>query len=137
MIKYLSIVFTGAVIIAIVLLYFFFDARNGVYFFPKCPFYLFTGLYCPGCGSQRAISALLHGNIMEAASMNILLVLYLPFIMYSGLVHFINAFRKKEPLQKAIFYNPLFVKITLALVLIFWVLRNIPQYPFNLLAPTS
>ena len=27
--------------------------------FPKCPFYVLTGLKCPGCGTQRAIHCLL------------------------------------------------------------------------------
>ncbi len=118
------------------LLYFFFDARDTNNLFPKCPFYTITGFYCPGCGSQRAISALLHGDVAAAAGMNILLLVFLPFLVYAAVVSVVNSFRKKQ-LRQSIFYSPLFVKISLCLVLIFWVLRNIPQYPFTLLAPHS
>lgn len=42
---------------------------------PRCPFKLVTGLDCPGCGSQRALMALLHGHPFEAWSYN----WFLPF----------------------------------------------------------
>jgi hypothetical protein len=35
-----------------------------------CPFHAATGLRCPGCGSQRALEALLHGRIGQAWSLN-------------------------------------------------------------------
>ena len=31
-----------------------------------CPFHMLTGLYCPGCGITRCISALLQGNWQAA-----------------------------------------------------------------------
>ena len=39
----------------------------------ECMFYRYTGLYCPGCGSGRAVNALFHGRFAEAVSYNILL----------------------------------------------------------------
>jgi len=53
--------------------------------FPPCPLRYFTGLYCPGCGSLRAMHALLHGDLRQALAMNSLTVILLPFIGY-GLV---------------------------------------------------
>ena len=29
-----------------------------------CVFYQLTGLYCPGCGAGRALSSLIHGDIL-------------------------------------------------------------------------
>lgn len=49
-------------------------------FFPPCPFYRLTNLYCPGCGSTRALHNLLHGDLRTAFDMNPLLVLSIPFI---------------------------------------------------------
>jgi hypothetical protein len=120
-------------VLILALLYFFFDARTtGI--FPHCPFNSITGLYCPGCGSQRAVSALLHGEIGRALQFNILLVISLPLIIYSAIVYILNAFRKKQVNQQ-IFYSPLFVKLFLVLVIAFGIGRNIPLYPFSILAP--
>ena len=55
------------VLVAVALLcaagiYYFYDpSLNG--FFPRCPFLSITGWRCPGCGSQRAIHAILHGYV--------------------------------------------------------------------------
>ena len=34
--------------------------------FPPCLFHLATGYYCPGCGGTRAITSLLHGQILNS-----------------------------------------------------------------------
>ncbi len=48
-------------------------ARPGVY--PACPLFALTGLYCPGCGSLRAVHRLLHGDLAGAWAANKLLVI--------------------------------------------------------------
>src|SRR5688572_26415576 len=45
------------------LLYFYVNPSTSV-LFPRCLFFSITSLHCPGCGSQRAIHELLHGNIL-------------------------------------------------------------------------
>jgi hypothetical protein len=114
-------------------LYFFVDARHSG-LFPACPFFSLTGLYCPGCGSQRAVSSLLHGDVMQAIGYNVMLVISLPLILYSAFVTVLNIFRAK-PLVQKIFYSPLFVKVFLVAVVLFGVLRNVHVYPLTLLAP--
>src|ERR1700724_2011502 len=120
-------------VIALSLLYFLYPATN-TSFYPACIFHSLTGLYCPGCGSQRAASALLHGSFSKAIGLNILFVLCIPLILYSAFVYSWNVFSQKKMAQ-AVFYSPLFIKIFLGIVLLFWVLRNIPTAPFNCLAP--
>ena len=127
------LIIIGAAVIAVSLLYFFLDARVGD-IFPHCPFHTLTGLYCPGCGSQRALSSLLHADFLQAINFNILLVISLPFLIYAAIVAVVNAF-KKQQVKQQIFYSPFFVKTVLVIVIAFWILRNIPKYPFNLLAP--
>lgn len=55
-------------------------------FMPRCPFYELTGWLCPGCGSQRAIHALLHMNISQAFNFNPLLIIALPYVVLGGLL---------------------------------------------------
>lgn len=102
--------------------------------FPKCPFHLLTGFDCPGCGSQRAMHALLHGNLREAMGYNILLVISIPFLM----VHFYHKLRSawlKKDIRWAVVYHPLTPKIIFVVVALFWISRNIPVYPFSCLSP--
>jgi hypothetical protein len=35
-----------------------------------CPLFALTGLSCPGCGTTRALRALLHGDVMAAFAWN-------------------------------------------------------------------
>jgi hypothetical protein len=92
-----------------------------------------TNLDCPGCGSQRALHALLHGNIIAAADQNLLAVLSVPFLFYSAIVNSANILFNKKWKQQ-IFYSANFVRVVLIFVLLFWVLRNIPAPPFSWLA---
>lgn len=69
-------------VIALILIaafYFSFDPA-ATSLMPKCVFHLATGLDCPGCGSQRLVHALLHGDIRAAWDANALLLILLPFI---------------------------------------------------------
>ena len=47
-------------------------------FYPRCPFYVATHWLCPGCGSTRALHALLHGNLQGALHYNFLFTLLAP-----------------------------------------------------------
>ena len=90
---------------------------------PPCLFHAFTGLYCPGCGATRALHQMANGNLVAALRLNALLVLGLPL----GCLLAIR--RKRYPLP-AWCLRTLFVCIAL-----FGFARNIPLFPFTLLAP--
>ena len=117
------------------LLYFSFNPASSN-FFPKCIFHSLTQLECPGCGSQRAIHALLHGNILQAADLNLLVVIFLPLLCYSGIITIGNSLFDRK-WKQPIFYSNHFVKIVLTLVLMFWLLRNIPLNSFRWLLAGS
>jgi hypothetical protein len=116
---------------ATVVLYLFNPAQNS--FYPRCTLYVMTGLYCPGCGSLRALHQLTHGHILTALHDNLLLVLALPV---AGIYSWRFAFwwLTEQPLPRFII-RPIWIKILVAVVILFTVLRNIPAAPFNWLAP--
>jgi len=101
--------------------------------FPGCPLHALTGIYCPGCGSQRAFHSLLHFDLLKTADYNILFIPALFVVIYNEGIRAYNYFGKKN-LQNYV-YHPSFPKAVLITVIIFWILRNIPIQPFSWLAP--
>ena len=53
--------------------------------YPTCPFYAVTDLYCPGCGSLRALHALTQGDLDTAIERNVLTVAALPLLALAWL----------------------------------------------------
>lgn len=104
-----------------------------VNFMPKCPLYSTTGVYCPGCGSQRALHDLLHLNIKEVIGHNLLFLLGLFIIAYHFIIEGMNHFKKTK--VNNLLYHPKTPIVILIIIILFWILRNIPYYPFTLLAP--
>ena len=118
----------GVLSVLAILLYFSFNPEKGL-FFPKCPSYQYLGIYCSGCGSQRAIHDLLHFRFGEAVSHNLLLIPALFVLVQHGLV-------KVKVLKTKSFLNYRYAPITvLVIVLLFMFLRNLKMYPFEYLAP--
>ena len=112
------------ILVAIILLvlgiiYFIYDpsASN---FFPKCPAFMITGYPCAGCGSQRAIHALLHLDISAAARYNFLVLVFVPVI---GLLVFSSAFRNRFPKLYHITHHKVTAYALLSIILLWWVLR--------------
>ena len=102
-----------------------------------CLIYTRTGIFCPSCGATRAIISLLCGDIKAALNYNCYIVLTAPFILglalylYAGVIFGYAAnLSNKAKMRIAIF-----VTILAILFLAFGILRNIPLYPFTLLAP--
>jgi hypothetical protein len=118
-------------LLAVILLRIFNPATSGI--FPPCPLHYLTGLYCPGCGSLRAIHALLHGSLQQAWAMNPLTVVLLPFLTYGLASEVLMAFsgrRFPQPMLSAAAIRGL-----CTVILLFGVIRNLPLHPFDLLAP--
>ena len=105
----------------------------GSSFYPPCPFHKLTGLYCPGCGSLRAMHQLLHGNLPAAFSLNPLMVLSLPFLGYWFISYNVPGVRKRT--QKSVIIPAFGIWLILLIILLFWILRNTGAYHFTLLAP--
>jgi hypothetical protein len=101
--------------------------------YPPCPFRSLTGFYCPGCGTLRALHQLTLGHPVAALDLNPLMVLLLPFVAYFLASHAVLAVTGR-PLRK-FFVRPALIWTLLGIILVYWLLRNLPGYPFTLLAP--
>jgi len=88
-------------------------SRSG--WLPECLFHQMTGCRCYGCGSTRALYALLHGRWLDSLRYNMLLV---PTLIWLGTLFFIR--------DKAIFLRVLVVGV--AALVLFTVARNIPLH---------
>lgn len=99
--------------------------------FPPCMFRALTGWFCIGCGLTRAMHALAHGDLVRAFAMNPLGVSLI------GVVPLMLAWsggwqpRLLAPLMRWV----LEPKLWLVLLPGYWVARNLPWFPFTLLAP--
>lgn len=101
--------------------------------FPACPLHSLTGLNCPGCGATRGMHALLNGDVLAALDYNVLLVGFVPLMIY-GFVVLISLGVRGRAVPPPIYFPQLIFGFSLVL-LAFGVLRNLPFYPFTILAP--
>ena len=100
-----------------------------------CMFYKFTHLHCPGCGTGRALTALTHFHFLEALGYNALLFVFLPFLVYYAVKFYISFVFFKGQLKT---FGQMSITANISIMtglFIYWVLRNLPWSPFNLLAP--
>ena len=122
----------AAILGGAVLTLWWFDPRQAN--LPLCLFHCLTGLYCPGCGATRATHDLLHGRWLTALRDNPLWVLTLPAAVYATL----SEVRYRvcgRTLPGDLLRQPWFFATIACAAVIFGVVRNIPSWPFFLLAP--
>jgi hypothetical protein len=91
--------------------------------YPVCPFHAMTGLWCPGCGSLRALHALTHGDLATAVQRNVLAVAVLPFLVGAWVAWFGRALGRPRTTRVA---PPAALWGLLGLIVAFGVARNLP-----------
>lgn len=99
---------------------------------PECLLHRFTGFFCPGCGSTRALYLLLHGAPLMALSENAFAVLLLPILIYDILA---MVFGKWKALSARISGGE--IAAFLSILILFAIARNIPVAPFVYLRPIA
>lgn len=109
-----------AVVIAAIAVYKFFDPMESS-IFPKCVFYSVTGLKCPGCGTQRALHAMLTGDLAAAWHYNAFWVVMLPVI---ALLLGAEGLRKRAPRLYVAVNSKWVAAAVLVAVMAWWVVRN-------------
>lgn len=116
-----SLLIAGAVY-----LFLFEPGKSG--FFPACPFRLLTGFTCPGCGTTRALHQILHGHLDTAFTLNPLLLLAIPFLLFALLRYSVIVMRGGVPRPNAL--PAPYIYAIFFIILSFWIFRNTPFYPF-------
>ncbi len=102
-------------------------------FYPRCIFHSVTGLHCPGCGATRCLWALVHGDVRQAAAYNLLFLLALPALAVWGAQVWWTLFSGRPlPSWRLPRWS---IWVLFAVVLVFWVVRNLGFPPFSWLAP--
>lgn len=87
-----------------------------------CPVYALTGLYCPGCGGQRAVRAMLHGDLLLSLYYHPLILpaaLYLAVYLLSQALNRLS--RGKIP---ALCYKSWHLYVLSGLLVLQWIVKN-------------
>jgi uncharacterized protein DUF2752 len=98
---------------------------------PVCPTKALLGIDCPGCGSLRMLYSLMHGNLLAAARFNALALVTIGLLVwaYAAWTYGRVSGRRIRSWQ----HHRWAAAVTLALVLAWFVVRNIPFAPFTAL----
>lgn len=107
---------------------------------PGCPFYVLTGLYCPGCGSMRAVWDIAHLDLGAAVASNVLAVGAGVLLLLSLLAWWLRVI-STDPLDSSAEFAARIdvlnrwntARVFAVVVPLFWFARNLPWFSF--LAP--
>ncbi len=110
-----------AIAAAIAAAYYFWNPASSEWA-PKCAFHALTGLDCPGCGSQRMLHALLHGDFRSAWSANPFMICALPVI---ALMLWSASARTRFPRLYALLNSPAAIVSAVVLLTGWTIARNL------------
>lgn len=116
----LAVTACAAVLFGVVAYYYGHDPSDGGA--PVCAFRYLTGYDCPGCGSQRAFHALLHGRVAEAWGYNPFVFFAVPAAVFYVIV---EAGRRRWPRFHAGLTRPAVLLGILLAIAAYWVARNL------------
>lgn len=89
---------------------------------PRCMLRSLTGYDCPGCGLQRAIHALLHGDIAAAWHYNPFLFFILPVGLTYSVVELTD---NRFPRLRRIMFAPATLIALCVVTIAWWIGRNL------------
>ena len=107
--------------LALGVVYYFFDPVR-VGWMPRCLWKTATGGQCPGCGSQRMIHALLHGNLSEAWHANAFALCMIPALIF---MVWLEATSSRHTHLYAAVHRPVVIAVFGILVVAWWIARNL------------
>lgn len=89
---------------------------------PRCPVKMLSGWDCPGCGSQRAIHALLNGDFAGAWHSNAMMILAMPV---SAAAVVAEMFPGRFPRVRKVMTHPAAIASMLAAIVLWTLGRNL------------
>lgn len=90
-----------------------------------CVFDKTLGWQCPGCGGQRAVAAILHGNFIEALFFNPLIYVYIALVVYLVIILVEGYLLKNQKVIDKMVLPVNFGYIFLGVLILFTVVRNL------------
>lgn len=99
---------------------------------PPCLLHETTGLYCPGCGTTRALTRLARADLWGALRYNALLMPALLLALYVFAVDSVERFASSARLRKSI---QIVVVLFIVAVVAYTAMRNIPWSAFDWTRP--
>jgi hypothetical protein len=99
-------------------------------YLPPCAFHELTGFYCPGCGSARALHYLMKFEIVDALRCNILFVIFFPFFIYFMVRAIAEAFGLRK--LPEIRMTPVRTRVLAGVIILWWLVRNLPFAIFHI-----
>lgn len=120
-VKIIAAVAATAVAAAALYIYYRVDPSAAAWM-PRCPSKMLTGLDCPGCGSQRALHALLHGDIAASLRFNALLI---PAIVTVALITVAEWQKERWPRFHKAMTGNVAVYATLSVIILWAIIRNL------------
>ena len=98
---------------------------------PVCPTKALLGIDCPGCGSLRMLYSLMHGDLIAAARFNAMGLAAVVLLVWAYLAWTYGRVVGRP--TRSWQHHRWSAAVTLALVVAWFVVRNIPVAPFNAL----
>lgn len=102
---------------------------------PHCTLHRLTGLNCPGCGGTRAFFALVRGDLTASIRYNPWALVLMIGLGVWGAKRVIRVASPVHPRGRPLKMESNTLWAILALLILFGILRNLPWWPFTLLAP--
>lgn len=116
-----------AALLAVLLFGVFFRFNPTEYrFFPRCVFHAVSGWDCPGCGGQRALHHLLHGQFDAALRANALFIFMLPVAGWFLGCRLGQQLTGRKP--PTLFAHHRWPWLLCGLVITFGIVRNLPGF---------
>ena len=103
--------------------------------FIPCPVHLLTGLYCPGCGNTRALHALVHLDFIGMLNYNLLFPFLFVILGWLLAGEYLNLLLGRRIMWLPKRVSPVLIGLACFVLAAFTILRNVPIYPFTILAP--